>query len=136
MKKTSGFTLIELMVAVAIVALIVSFALPAYQEYVRQGKIADVTSSLVEYRIRMEQHFQDNRAYDANMANLPQLPVSIDFDFAFSVGPGPEVYEITATGKGAMAGFSYSVDQANARRSVAWGTAGATCWILKDGQTC
>ena len=63
MHKAHGFTLIELMVTVAIVAILGSIALPAYNQYVQRGKITEATSSLSELRLRAEKFFADNRTY-------------------------------------------------------------------------
>ncbi len=60
----SGFTLIEMMITVAIVAILASVALPSYSEYVLRSKTEEATSGLAELRVRMEQYFQDNRKYD------------------------------------------------------------------------
>src|SRR3989449_7965409 len=63
MQRPTGFTLIELMVAIAIVAILAAIALPNYTDYVRRGKIQEATSTLLAMRTKMEQYFQDNRSY-------------------------------------------------------------------------
>jgi len=60
----SGFTLIELMVVVAIVAILAAVALPAYNDYVTRSKLTDAVTGLSDFRVRMEQFYQDNRRYD------------------------------------------------------------------------
>ena len=63
MRNMSGFTLIELMIAVVVVAILTAIALPSYQEYVTRGKITEATSNLADMRVKLEQFFQDNRTY-------------------------------------------------------------------------
>ena len=55
-----GFTLIELMIVVAIIGILASIAIPQYSDYVKRGKAAEATSNLATLRIKMEQCFQDN----------------------------------------------------------------------------
>ena len=54
MKKTSGFTLIELMVVIAIIAILAAIAFPSYRQYVQKGKLAEIKSSLMAYGVRLE----------------------------------------------------------------------------------
>ena len=126
----AGFTLIELMIAVAIVAVLDSVALPSYQDYVRRGNIPEATSALGQARIAMEQWFQDNRTYvDAPCPGNGK-------HFTFACNATATTFLVTATGAGGMAGFSYTIDQNNARTSTTpWGN-GATCWIGRKGDAC
>jgi type IV pilus assembly protein PilE len=63
MRKTSGFTLIEVMVALAIVAILAAVAFPSYQSYVRRGIRAQGQVFLVDLAQRQEQFFLDQRRY-------------------------------------------------------------------------
>lgn len=146
MKSQCGFSLIELMIVVAIVAILASVAVPAYQNYVVRSKIPDATSGLASRRVMMEQYFQDNHTYVGATA----CPAAADtnassyFDFACAAGePTATTYSIVATGKGSMAGFSYVIDQANAKSSTisspantAWQGNNAGCWITNVGGAC
>ncbi len=60
-----GFTLIEVMIAVVIVAIVSSIAIPNYTAYVMRGNITEATSRLATKQVQMEQFFQDNRTYVA-----------------------------------------------------------------------
>jgi type IV pilus assembly protein PilE len=144
MRTQDGFTLIELMITVAIVAILSAIAIPAYSEYVMRARITEATTALSDQRLKMERYFQDNRRYDgvppacaANTVAPPPGPTA-HFNFNCNV-TGRETYLVTATGFGAMTGFVYDVDQANTRRTTGapsgW-TLSATCWIQKKDGSC
>ena len=64
----SGFSLMELMVTVAIIAILASIALPSYSEYITRSRLVDAHTRLGDLRIQMEKYFQDNRTYLAGAA--------------------------------------------------------------------
>lgn len=63
--KVRGFTLIELMIVVAIVALLASVALPSYQEYVRRGNRAEARAAIMSLAQLEERNFTDRGGYAA-----------------------------------------------------------------------
>lgn len=145
MQRESGFTLIELMITVVIVAILSAIALPAYNDYVRRGKIPDATSNLATKRVQQEQSFQDNRTYVGGTGCATDTTTSQYFDFdclGTRVGavPTSTTYTIEAIGKGSMAGFVYSIDQSNGKATTVTGVAGwtgnASCWVTNKGGTC
>ena len=58
-----GFTLIELMIGVAIMGILVAVAYPSYRDYVIRGQLVDATTALATFRADMERHFQDSRTF-------------------------------------------------------------------------
>lgn len=151
MKTQHGFTLMELMITLVVIAILTAVALPSYTSYVTRGKIPDATSNLSTKRAQMEQWFQDNQTYLANAAGVspPACPASTDTaasqNFDFSCTATATTFLLTATGKGAMAGFQYTIDQNNVKQSnitsppAPSGWIPATpnnCWVTKTGGTC
>jgi len=144
MLKIRGFTLIEIMIAVAIVAILAAVGYPNYTSYVQRGKLAEAISGLSDMRVKMEQYFQDNRTYvGACVAGTTApLPASTA-NFVFScpaVDLGATTYTVLATGQGGMASFRYSVNQTNSRTTLGlpadWTGAGNNCWVIKKDGSC
>jgi type IV pilus assembly protein PilE len=133
----TGFTLIELMVAVAVIGILVGVALPAYTDYVTRGKLVEATSALSDGRVKMEQYFQDNRTYDPGIAPA----ATTNFTYSLS-NRSATTYTITATGIGSLANFVFTIDETNTRRTtnapVGWvaPTMPASCWISRKGGAC
>lgn len=126
-----GLTLIELMITVAIIAIVAGLALPGYNDYVKRGQIQEGTTFLSDGRVKMEQFFQDNRMYAGGPCPAATKYFTYVCDPATAAG-----FTITATGAGRLTGFSYTINQSAVQTSTTpWGN-GATCWILKKGDTC
>ncbi len=140
--KNLGFTLIELMVTVAIVAILAAVALPAYSDYITRGKIPQATNNLSSMRIKLEQFFQDNRTYAGACAAETAAPLPAADDFTYTCPTLTQfAYTVVATGTGSMNGFIYTIDQAGAKQttglpSAAWGTAPVNCWVVKKSGGC
>ena len=140
-----GFTLIEVMVAVAIVAILATVAYPAYTDYIMRSKISEAVAQLSDMRVKMEQFFLDNRTYvgacaAGTVAPLPASPQVKYFTFTCPTLTAT-TYTVTATGVAAqgMTGFVYTIDQANNRATTGvptgW-TAATNCWTLKKDGSC
>ena len=63
MRKASGFTLIELMITIVVVAILAAIAVPSYIQYIQRGKISEAVSNLSGARLQLEKYFADNRMY-------------------------------------------------------------------------
>ena len=145
MRTQHGFTLIELMITVAIIAILSMIGYPSYRDYVVRGNIPDATSKLATKQVQMEQFFQDNRTYVGSTG--AGLPCATDttakfFDFGCS-GVTATGFTLSATGKSSMAGFGYSVDQSGGKTTSAVPSASGwsrpspnNCWATNKGGAC
>lgn len=136
--RNRGFTLIELMVVVVVIAILASVGYPSYTEYVQRSKIAEATSNLSDWRIRMERYFQDNRTYLSGAACGAGKPPDDSFSYDCA-NVTADTYTLRATGLAArgMNGFVYTVDEGNDRTTVYPGVAGTqNCWMTRRGDAC
>ena len=128
MRKSAGFTLIELMMVIVVMAILAAIALPSYQQYIKRGKITEATSNRTY--VGFDQTVQGARY----------------FTYACDDGAGGAVtataFRCIATGVTAegMNGFKYTIDQSNVRTSTFTGLSGwndsGTCWVTKQGESC
>jgi type IV pilus assembly protein PilE len=142
-----GFSLIELMVTLAIIAILASIALPSYSEYITRSRLVDAHTRLGDLRIQMEKYYQDNRTYMAGAAcgiALGQLATynadnSRSFDFTCPAGSlTANTYLLVATGRASknMTGFVFDVDQAGNKTSTGPGWPSVNCWFVRKDGSC
>jgi type IV pilus assembly protein PilE len=112
MKLLKGFTLIELMVAVAIIGILATIALPSYRQYVIRANRSAAQAQMMEIANRQQQFLMANRRYAADLTELNfALPAEVDERYDCDVdgdptsggSPVPQ-FLITCTGIGAQAG--------------------------------
>jgi len=135
-RRSFGFSLMELLIAVAVVGILAAVALPSYTDYMQRGKITEATSSLSELRIRAEKWFADNRTY----VSFNQTITGARY-FTFACNPvTATAFTCTGTGTGGMTGFVYTINESNGRASTFTGLTGwnnsTTCWVTRKGDSC
>jgi type IV pilus assembly protein PilE len=140
-RHQSGFTLMELMIVVAIIAILSAIAIPQYQAYITRSKLTEATSNLSSVRAAMEQYYQDNRAYVCPSATpttppSPAQPTMNYFQFVCTLAPdangiADQAYTLTANGNAAtsVAGFSFSINNLNNKWSNAADGVVQQCWV-------
>lgn len=146
----AGFTLIELMITVAIVAILTAIAYPAYRNYVLRGQVTYATNALSAMSANMERYFQDNRQYTSVVAGTAPMSPCDPVQLAAGATYGTftvscptytaTTFTITATGATATAGFSYSIDYQGTQSSTvaspapsAWRLTCTASWETRAG---
>ncbi len=121
-----GFTLIEVLVVMAIIGILSSIAIPSYTEYVIRGKLTDAPNALSDARVRMEQAYSDNRTYAGGGTGGCGVVLANTEFFTISCVPGAggQSYVVTATGIATqgVSGFAYTINNQNIRTTVSWGS--------------
>ena len=107
MKKSSGFTLIELMVTVAIVGILVAIAYPSYLDQVRRSRRADAQTALMNVAARQQQMLLDSRSYAGTVGALNiSVPSSVLKTYSVTITLGTATvptFTATATPSGTQA---------------------------------
>ncbi|MCL4761172.1 MAG: prepilin-type N-terminal cleavage/methylation domain-containing protein [Burkholderiales bacterium] len=146
--RLAGFTLIELLIVIVVLGFLTAIAVPQYTEFVRRSRIVDATSAMNDFRVRMEQFYQDNRSY-ANAGACGVDPASAG-STAFTMtcaGPSATGYTLDATGNAAqgMSGFQYrlvvaagGVTRSTVGVPASWTPLPSpnTCWQVRKGGYC
>lgn len=96
-----GFTLVELMVAVAIIGILASIVVPSYQDYLRKGRRAAAQSVLMDVAQKQQQYLLDSRSYASDLSTLNiSVPSDVSQYYAISLTAGdsaPPTFTATAT---------------------------------------
>lgn len=136
--SSRGFTLIELMITVAIVAILAAVAVPAYNDYIRRGYITDAVTTLGTHRVRMEQYYQDNRNYGSTGTTCGlTVPTNARYTYTCTMVAGGQSYSLSATGAtGLVVGYDYSINQTGAQSTTKYKGATVTksCWVIRGSE--
>nr|WP_177412062.1 type IV pilin protein [Pseudomonas sp. RW407] len=142
MKKTAGFTLIEMMIVVAIIGILAAIAYPSYQEYVLRGNRSEGQALLNDAAARQERYFAQNNAYVTAQANIARLGMrntsgttvtsdSGKYTLTISSPNNSGGYLLTATPQGAQAKDTKCGNltlNAMGTRGVSGSTSVNDCW--------
>lgn len=100
--KARGFSLIELMIVIVIIAIIATFAIPSYLHVLEKSRRAEAQTALMELATKMERYYTENHTYvGATLSNLNMPANTEDGFYALSLSNlAVNTYTLTATPQG------------------------------------
>lgn len=130
LNRNSGFTLIELMIVIAIIGILAGITYPSYKEYVMKGRRSEAKSALFQVQLAQEKWRASNNTY----GTLAQIGTPAAANYTIAVNnPTATAYTATATPKALQTGDKCGVYQINesGTKSVSGAASGydaARCW--------
>ncbi len=98
-KKSSAFSLIELMIVLVIIAILASLALPSYRQHIRTSRREEVISDLLQIQLLEERYRLNHNSY-ATLAELnSELPSNNHYNFLITTPSDATAYTLTAKAK-------------------------------------
>lgn len=136
MRKQYGFSLIELMVVVAIIAILSAIAFPSYRKYVVRSHRTDAQRALMDLAGRQERFYYSNNAYATELSALGSNSSAAGSYYQLSIDPAgtsTTAYLMTATAVGTQQADdaqcqTLSLDQAGRRLSTGTTSNDPACW--------
>lgn len=136
MRRQHGFTMIELMIVVAIIAILSAIALPAYRRYVVRSHRTDAQRALMDLAGRQERYLYSNNAYTNSLASLGAAGSLGGTYYTVSIDPAATstvAYSVVATAVGTQQQDdpkcqALALDQAGRRSSTGSITNYSACW--------
>lgn len=134
-----GFTLIEVMIVVAVIAILASIALPSYQESIRKSRRADAKSALLAASQAMEKYYTERQTYlsatlGANSTDVYRTTSPDNFyTLSFTATPTASAYSIeaaprTGTSQTADKCGTFTITQTGAKGVTGGSLTVAECW--------
>ena len=146
-RSAKGFTLIEVLITVAIIGILAAIALPSYSAYVTRSKLPEAFSLLSGMGLSAQRYFQDNRSY-ANTTGINGCPPGVGVangtsrNFNFScTNVTASTITMSASGTSTdLTGISFTLNQDNVRATpsvpTGWTSNAGACWVRTQGGDC
>jgi type IV pilus assembly protein PilA len=124
-----GFTLIELMIVVAIIGILAAIAIPAYQNYTIRAQVTEGLSLAEGWKTSVSEYYAQNGAFPTCSSTLAAVPAGCIAVTGVSAGKYVSAIAVTATAPGGQLSITYAGSQANAKLN----TAGANVLTIQPG---
>lgn len=149
--KDKGFTLIELMIVIAIISILAAIAIPDYNEYTTKAKLTEAKGNLLQLQALQEQFYQDYRAYAGSFAATAAAPTTAGgtdgvlawdastqakyFDYAVASANSGQDFTANAAGKAAngLGSYQFAVNNQNVK---CWRDSGSAFTLAPDATSC
>ena len=135
--KLRGFTMIEVMIGLAIVAILAAISVPSYSDYMRRSRLSSAFEQLGTFRMRMEQSYQDNNNYGTGGNCTLSAPAATSyFQYSCALTNSGQGFTATATGTGQMSGYTFTTDASGSNATTAFprgSSLPAPCWWTRVG---
>jgi len=131
--KQSGFTLMELMIAVAIVSILALVSVPLYTQYIERSKNSAALAALSGLTVRMEKNYLDFRKYTDDSGCAIDAPISDDY--SYSCASDGQTYTWTATSDDGD--FKYSINEKFEKATLTFAgdsISSSNCWMILGGE--
>lgn len=134
-KVQQGFTLIELMIVVAIIGILAAIAIPSYQDYVTKARYTEIVAAAAPYKLGVEDCFQGGAAIADCNAGSNGVPAALGASGAVtSIGVTAGVITVTPVAKGqVVAGDKYILTPSSTSGTVTAPAAGAKLFFIASG---
>jgi type IV pilus assembly protein PilA len=134
MKKQQGFTLIELMIVVAIIGILAAVALPAYQDYTIRAKVSEAIGFAAAAKTAVSEHIISKDKWPSGNASAGLAPAaSISSAVVKSVNVASNVITVTlsSAGLGDANGGTFTLTGSTAGSGVSWVCAPGSTTVTK-----
>jgi type IV pilus assembly protein PilA len=128
MKKQSGFTLIELMIVVAIIGILAAVAIPAYQDYLKRSKVTEVAAVAGACKTSLSEYIASKNAFPANADEAGCSSTATTYAKALTVTNGQIKVEIQAVDTNVNGKGLYLTGMKDAAGTVAAATDSIAAW--------
>lgn len=131
MSNQKGFTLIELMIVIAIIGILAAIAIPSYQTYTKKARFTEVVLAAATVRTNIDSCFQGRGNYTlANCDSIPKVSINAsgvtNANNVNSISIAPTTALVTATGEASVDSATYTLLPTASNDTLLW-TAGGTC---------